>query len=56
MPMTIINMEGVLDKFDNTIIGKMMPLLNEYQRRTFLGLYREKLGYGSATQYPISWA
>lgn len=39
-----------MDESDERMIGKMMPLLDEHQRRVFLGLYCEKLGYGSATQ------
>ncbi len=48
--MTITHREVVLDESDKTMIGKMMPLLNECQRKALLGLYYEKLGYGSATQ------
>ncbi len=47
--MTIIYSEAVLNESDKTTIDEIIPLLNEYQRKAFLGLYCEKLRYGSAT-------
>ncbi len=39
-----------MDESDKTMIGKIMPLLNECQRKAFLSLYYEKLGYESTAQ------
>ncbi len=47
--MITIHREAVLNESNKTMIDKMMPLLNVYQCRTFLGLYCEKLGYGIIT-------
>ncbi len=39
-----------MDESDKTMIGKMMPLLNECHRKALLGLYYKKLEYESTTQ------
>lgn len=39
-----------LDEAEKEFVGRMMPILDERQRRLFLGGYSKALGYGSASQ------
>ena len=39
-----------LDEKDALLIGRMMPILNESQRRIFLASFKEYKGYGSGTE------
>ena len=40
---------SILDDGTKDIIGVMMPILNEHQRRIFLSAIAENLGWGSST-------